>query len=277
MPDPIITLTTDFGEESPYVAAMKGVILGINPRARIVDLSHQIPPQDIHYAACFLTWSVPYFAPEVLHVVVVDPGVGSDRAVLYVEIGKLHRLLVPDNGCWTGLPNADPAGEVGPGGALAIRVSEPRFWRSPVSATFHGRDIFAPVAAHLSLGTPGRALGPFVKDWVRLKVRMPEVGADRVAGEVMFVDHFGNLITNIAGSAIAPLLPAGVRITVGGHEVPRFVRTYSEAEAGSVVALLSSSGGMMEVAVTDGSAARQLGVGLGSPVVVRRREAEARS
>src|SRR5262249_41605149 len=102
MSDPIITLTTDFGDESPYVPAMKGVILSVNPAARLVDLSHRVPPQDLHYTAFFLAASVPYFPPEVIHIVVVDPGVGTERALLYVEVGK-HRLLTPDNGCWTRL------------------------------------------------------------------------------------------------------------------------------------------------------------------------------
>src|SRR5262249_28116148 len=142
MSDIIITLTTDFGDDSPYVAAMKGVILGINPRARLVDLSHNIPAQDLRYANFFLAASIPYFPAEAIHVVVVDPGVGTDRALLYVVVDG-HRLLVPDNGCWTRPANISA---VPP---RVIRLAEPRYWRHPVSATFHGRDILAPVAAHL--------------------------------------------------------------------------------------------------------------------------------
>src|SRR5438105_1797592 len=172
MQDPLISLTTDFGTGSPYVAAMKGVILGINPAARLVDLSHDVPAQDVRHAAYLLAAAVPYFPASVLHVAVVDPGVGSARAVLYVEVDG-HRLLVPDNGCWTFL-----AGE----GCrpLVYRVSEPRFWRQPVSATFHGRDIFAPVAAHLSLGLAPQALGPTVAEWVVLRQRPPRIEADRL-------------------------------------------------------------------------------------------------
>src|SRR6516225_6482541 len=138
-----ITLTTDFGTASPYTATMKGVILSLNPDARIVDLSHHIPPQDVRHAAFFLASALPHFPPDALHVVVVDPGVGGGRDVLFVEVGA-QRLLVPDNGCWTLLHEGRPPVRV-------IRVTEPRFWRHPVSATFHGRDIFAPVAANLSL------------------------------------------------------------------------------------------------------------------------------
>src|SRR5262249_34860862 len=160
----IITLTTDFGEESPYVAAMKGVILGINPNARIVDLSHQIPPQDLDYAAYFLAGAIPSFPPQVVHLIVVDPGVGTERALLYVEADG-HRLLVPDNGCWTEL--------IGTAAPRVIRLAETHYWRHPVSATFHGRDILAPVAGHLSLGVDPRTLGPEVEKWVRLKLPRP--------------------------------------------------------------------------------------------------------
>src|SRR5262249_35067851 len=158
--DAIITLTTDFGEESPYVAAIKGVILGINPAARLIDLTHQIPPQDVRHAAYFIASSIPYFPSDAIHVVVVDPGVGSERAILYVEI-EGHRLLVPDNGCWTVLKGAPPR---------VIRVAERAFWRPEPSNTFHGRDIFAPVAGHLSLGLDPVLLGPAVDHWERLEI-----------------------------------------------------------------------------------------------------------
>src|SRR5262245_52323732 len=166
MADPIITLTTDFGEDSPYVAAMKGVILSINPVARVVDLSHQIPPQSISHAAFFLASAVPFFPAGVSHVVVVDPGVGTDRAILYVELNG-HRLLVPDNGCWTLLArNASSPPRV-------FRITQPRFWREAVSNTFHGRDIFAPVAGHLSLGAKPPDLGAPAENWVSWDMAEP--------------------------------------------------------------------------------------------------------
>jgi hypothetical protein len=257
MPDPIITLTTDFGDDSPYVAAMKGVILGINPQARLLDLSHQIPPQALRHAALFLAGAVPYFPPSVIHVVVVDPGVGTERALLYVEV-EGHRLLVPDNGCWTSLlrPGA-PAPQV-------IRLAEPRFWRQPVSATFHGRDVLAPVAAHMSLGVNPQQLGPPVKEWVRPETPLPVESAEGIAGEVVFVDHFGNLITNIPGEWIG----ASAAVRVGPRAVPRLVRTYGEAAPGDLVALVSSAG-LLEVAVVQGNAADRLQVGVGAPVTVR--------
>jgi S-adenosylmethionine hydrolase len=260
MGDAIITLTTDFGNESPYVAAMKGVILGINPSARLVDLSHLIPPQDLRYTAWFLAASIPYFAPEVIHVIVVDPGVGTDRALLYVEANP-HRLLVPDNGCWTVL-----------GRALAqppkvIRLTEGQYWRHPVSATFHGRDILAPAAAHLSLGLTPEELGPATTDWIRLETPTPTFGPDSIVGEVVFVDRFGNLMTNIPGEALSRL-PPPLQFKVGNQAVTRRVRTYAEAEPETPVALVSSEG-MLEIAVTAGNAARRLQAGIGSRVEAR--------
>jgi S-adenosylmethionine hydrolase len=259
MPDPIITLTTDFGEESPYVAAMKGIILGINPGVRILDLSHQIPPQNLGYASFFLAAAIPNFPREVLHVIVVDPGVGTDRAVLYVEVDG-HRLVVPDNGCWTELLGAMSSPP------RVIRLEESRYWRNPVSATFHGRDILAPVAAQLSLGLDPLTLGPEVKEWVRFEQRRPALDPARLAGEIVFVDRFGNLITNIPGQALT-LLAGPAQFQVGDKQITRVVRTYAEVEPGTTVALISSNG-MLEIAVSNGNAAEQLGARVGTPVEV---------
>jgi S-adenosyl-L-methionine hydrolase (adenosine-forming) len=260
MPNPIITLTTDFGEESPYVAAMKGVTLGVNPAGRLLDLTHQVPPQDVRYAAFFLAGAVPYFPAGTIHVAVVDPGVGSERAVLYVEAGE-QRLLVPDNGCWTSLLKpGSPAPRV-------IRLAEPRYWRQPVSATFHGRDIFAPVAGHVSLGLDPAELGPAVTEWVQLpEPPPPRPGMNSLSGEVVFVDHFGNLITNIPADKLQPpdVLSVGKRTF---RTAFRWVRTYAEANPGRLVALASSNG-MLEVAVVQGNAARKLKAGVGTPVTV---------
>jgi S-adenosylmethionine hydrolase len=259
MTDPLITLTTDFGMESPYVAAMKGVILDINPRARLVDLSHEIPPQDIRYAALFLAASLPYFPAWSLHVVVIDPGVGTERALLYVELGKL-RLLVPDNGCWTGLQRLTGSRP------SVIRLAEPAFWRQPVSATFHGRDILAPVAGHLSLGIDPNRLGPPAFEWVQLPTRLPKVEAGRVIGEVQFVDHFGNLLTNIPAEAIQGL-SRPLRIAVGDCIIDREVTTYGQAEPGTPVFLISSTG-LLEIAISQGNAAEALHLQLGTQVTV---------
>jgi S-adenosylmethionine hydrolase len=261
VPNSVITLTTDFGEDSPYVAAMKGVILGINPDARLVDLSHQIPPQDIRHTTFFLRHAVPYFPPGVVHLVVVDPGVGSERALLYVDAGG-HRLVVPDNGCWTDL--AGPVSQE----LTVIRLAEPSFWRHPVSSTFHGRDILAPVAAHLSRGVEARQLGPVVDQWVRLTRNPPVVQPGVIQGEVIFVDHFGNLITNIPAEVFGTSPPSPLAVEVGGTRFNLlWVKTYADAAADTLVGLISSSG-TFEVAAAQGNAARRLGARIGSPVKV---------
>jgi S-adenosyl-L-methionine hydrolase (adenosine-forming) len=260
MDEPLITLTTDFGTESPYVAAMKGVILGINPRARFVDLTHQVPPQDIRYTAFFLAAALPYFPAGSLHVVVVDPGVGTARALLYVELGHL-RLLVPDNGCWTEL------GRVIEARPSVIRLAEPRFWRESISSTFHGRDILAPVAGHLSRGIDPNCLGPPVSNWIKMELPSPVCQAGQVIGEIVFIDHFGNMVTNIQAETLQGL-KRPLRFMVGNVTVDREVRTYGEAKAGTLVALPSSAD-LLEFAVSQGNAASQLGAKVGMTVKVQ--------
>jgi S-adenosylmethionine hydrolase len=260
MPQPIITLTTDFGEESPYVAAMKGVILSVNPEARLLDLCHQIGPQDVRHAAFFLAGAIPYFPSAAVHVVVVDPGVGTERALLYVEIGG-QRLLAPDNGCWTRLARN------GLVPTRVLRLTESRFWRQPVSPTFHGRDILAPVAGHLSRGVDAAELGPQVSQWVSLPWPLPSIGKKMVRGEVVSTDHFGNLTTNIPATAISGepgILKVGKKKFRRGF---RWVRTYGEATPGTLVALIGSSG-TMEVAMVQGNAATKLRAGVGTDVAV---------
>jgi S-adenosylmethionine hydrolase len=260
MDHPLITLTTDFGDASPYVAAMKGVILSIHPQARLLDLSHHIPPQQLRPTAFFLLHAIPYFPHGVIHVVVVDPGVGSERALLYVDLAG-HRLLVPDNGCWTPLAHSlSPT-------PVVRRLTEPHYWRPSVSATFHGRDILAPVAAWLSRGLDPDLLGPIVTTWVQLDMPAPALGPDQVSGEVLFVDQFGNLITNISAEALAGLGRRLLRIAIGREVITGLARTYAEVAPGTLLALISS-GGLLEVAVNQGNAAQRLHVEIGTPVRV---------
>jgi S-adenosylmethionine hydrolase len=255
--DRVITLTTDFGEASPYVAAMKGVVLSMNPSARLVDLSHAIPPQEVRHAAYFLAAALPYFPPSTIHVIVVDPGVGTDRAVLSIEWAG-QRLLAPDNGCWTLVPGADQA--------VVRRVTNPRYFRAEVSRTFHGRDIFAPVAGHLSRGVPAEELGPRVREWVRLESPSPRQGKKSITGEVVFVDHFGNMVTNIPASAV-PGAPVGLKLGRRSISSFRWVNAYGEAPCASLVVLTSSTG-MIEIAKVQGNAARQLRAKVGTVVTL---------
>lgn len=256
----LITLTTDFGEASPYVAVMKGVVLSLNPAARLLDLSHRIRAQDVRHADYFLGTAVPYFPSGTVHVAVIDPGVGSDRRPLVIEAGGQF-LVGPDNGVFTGTVKAL-------GGPVRVRhLTEPRFWRPAVSATFHGRDVFAPVAAHLSLGADPDAMGPVVGGMVELKSHSAVCWGSRRAGQVQFVDEFGNLITNIPAAHVRS---PSVRVSLGGadpHPV-RWVRTYADAPPEELVALASSDG-FVELAVVNGSAARRLGAGVGTPVELR--------
>lgn len=254
---PLITLTTDFGYTSPYVAVMKGVIISINPAAAIVDLSHSIRPQDLRHANYFLTTAIPYFPPETIHVCVVDPGVGSERAGLCVEIED-QRLICPDNGICTSLLKKTKK-------PVAVRrLTDQRFWRPRISNTFHGRDIFAPVAAHLSLGTAPSLLGPEMAEPVALPSHTAVTFGKRWEGEVQFIDDFGNLITNIPACKMK-LLPVKVSVAGSPREVLRWVRNYSEGNEGELVSLFSSDG-YFEISAVNGSAAKRLGVTAGAVV-----------
>jgi S-adenosylmethionine hydrolase len=259
---PLITLTTDFGASSPYVAVMKGVILSINPAARIIDLTHSIRPQDISHANYFLATAVPYFPPDTIHVCVVDPGVGSKRSILFAKVGQ-QQLLAPDNGVLT--RTVRNSGET-----FTIReLINRQFWREQISDTFHGRDIFAPVAAHLSCGLDPAELGPVKHHWFEIPTRSAVKNGNYWTGEVQFIDDFGNVISNIPANKIFDLPK---RISVGGvrsgepHPI-RWVRTYSEAAVGELVGLFSSDG-YVELAVVNGNAAKLLGVKIGMPFCI---------
>jgi S-adenosylmethionine hydrolase len=269
---PIITLTTDFGLGDPYVAAMKGVILSLNPAATIVDITHQVRPQQVAQAAFLLAQALPYFPPATIHVVVVDPGVGTARRALAVATPEML-LVGPDNGVLSAALPEETRRRAGTrlesvavelsAGYRAVALRRQRYMRKPVGATFHGRDIFAPAAAHLSLGVPLEALGPAVR-----KVRvLPPFRARRrpdgtLEGRVLHVDHFGNLITDIR----ADDLPTGqIEVSIGGQRIEGLARTYEEEP--DLKALVGSAG-YLEVACRGGSAAYGLGVDVGAGVVV---------
>jgi S-adenosylmethionine hydrolase len=286
----IITLTTDFGTDSPYVAAMKGVVLSIQQDAvrkpshpalappvgrevgreaasdlLIVDITHAVPPQEIGAAALILADTSRWFPPGTIHVVVVDPGVGTDRRVLCIDAGG-HLLIGPDNGVLA--PAVRDAASV-----HAYEISEPRFRLPEVSSTFHGRDIMAPAAAFLSLGvTPGE-LGPPVKDWVRFELPPPVVQPGRVDGQVLYVDSFGNLITNVTPDDLVAVFDSlteatrSATVICGPHKIRGLVGTYAEAGDRATAALIGSSN-RLEIAVVNGNAARELALDRGAPVAV---------
>jgi S-adenosylmethionine hydrolase len=245
----IITLTTDFGLEDAYVGVLKGVILGINPAATIVDLCHAIPPQDVRAAAFLLHTAWPYFPPGTIHVVVVDPGVGSQRRAIAVDAGTAT-FVAPDNGVLSYV-----LAEVKE--AQAVHLTNRRYWLPQMSATFHGRDIFAPVAAHVSLGVPLTALGEPLSlgELVTFPLPCPERQGDGWVGHVVHVDHFGNLVTDLEAGVIGD--PQSVVIEVGGQRIFGLRRTYADEAPGEPMALIGSSG-RLEIAVPGGHAARWL-------------------
>jgi S-adenosyl-L-methionine hydrolase (adenosine-forming) len=256
----IITLTTDFGPGSHYVAAMKGVILSIHPAATIVDISHDVPPQDIRCAALLLDDVADWFPPETIHVAVVDPGVGTDRAIVYARIGQQH-FLAPDNGLLSRLAARVPPQKL-------IRLSESAHWLEPVSTTFHGRDIMAPVAARLALGLDPDRLGPPLVQLTTLDWPVARPSHNRVDGAVIEVDSFGNLITNITADMIAGR-PTDRRACVvcNIYETWGIYHAYAEQAGGTLVALIGSSG-RLELAIVRDNAAERLGIGLGTPVTL---------
>ena len=269
---PVITLTSDFGLQDPYVGAMKGVILAINPAAAIVDISHGVRPQAIEQAAFLLGAAWPYFPPGTIHVVVVDPGVGTERRALALRTPQ-GTFVGPDNGVLSAaLPDPvreeasgeDKAAEVGlPSGHRAVSLSNEAYFRHPVSSTFHGRDIFAPVAAHLSLGVPLEELGQPVERILALPPFRARRRADgSLAGRVIHIDAFGNLVTDVR---CADLPPQPV-VEVGGERIEDVSTTYGE---GRGLLAVIGSGGYLEIAVAGGSAARHLKADVGMPVVVR--------
>jgi len=262
MSKPIITLTTDFGMQGPYVGAMKGVILAINPEATIVDISHEVGPQAVREAAFCLAAAAGYYPPGTAHVVVVDPGVGTERRVICIEADGQY-LIGPDNGVLSWAVR-------GASRVWAYELTERRYWRKQVSATFHGRDIMAPAAAHISLGVKPEQLGRPIEDWVRLPWPNVRRAGAAVYGEVLVVDRFGNLITNIARGDLAGFDLSKVTVRCGDCRVGSIRRTYGEVPEGELLALFGSTD-LLELAVRNGSAADKLAAGPGAPVWVERK------
>lgn len=262
MPRPVVAFLTDFGTADVYVGVMKGVVLGICPDATLVDVTHDLAAQDVHHGAHALAAAYPHFPPGTIFVVVVDPGVGSERRGIAAELGG-YRFVAPDNGVLT------PAFEdLGSGRVVAIE--NPQYRRAVLSRTFEGRDRFAPAAAWLAMGVPLEALGPSIPDPRRIALSHPEIGDAAIDAHVIHVDRFGNLITDLSVSVLQRMAGSdGVRIEVAGVTIDRVSGTYSDVGAGEVCALFGSTGAL-EIACRDGSAAARLGVGRGAIVSIRR-------
>ncbi len=270
-------MTTDFGLQDPYVGVMKGVALSVNPGVQIIDLTHQIRPQNVAQAAFVLGSSYRFFPPGAIHVVVVDPGVGTDRNALLL-LTPHGRFLAPDNGVLSHVLREyldEPPGQSGqvdvPAVLAAYRLTNPQYWLHPVSRTFHGRDVFAPAAAHLSLGVRPDDFGEPISRLSWLPSPRPVRLGNAIHGEIINVDHFGNLVTNVP----APMLEgsSGIDLKIRGRVIQGLSHTFHggpESSNDGLVALVGSHG-YLEAAVRDGSAALTLSADLGDPVEVRLR------
>jgi S-adenosylmethionine hydrolase len=265
-PSGIITLLTDFGLRDPYVAMMKGVILSINPHAHLVDISHQVKAGSILQAAGMIRETFMYFPKGTVHVAVVDPGVGGTRRLMGLEVGN-HLFVGPDNGIFWPLMKSIKQ-------AKAIHLTESRFFLSEVSRTFHGREIFSPVAAHLSLGVALEEMGHPFSDPMALEFPEPYEKDGVFYGQVIRVDNFGNLITNVSAGNLREFQKEGsLVIELGNLCITKLSHTYSNAKEGQTLALINSSD-WLEIAVNLGRASEYAGLGsgemIGTPVKVSR-------
>ncbi len=254
----IITLTTDFGLRDPYQGAMKGAILSIDPAAAIMDISHLVASGNVIEGAFVMRSACPYFPDGTIHAGVVDPGVGSERKAVLVQTER-YFFIGPDNGLLSLAANGDGIKRV-------IELENRRFFRKEVSDTFHGRDVFGPVAAHLCLGIDPALLGRQLDKLSGLDLPMPVISKGMIAGEVIYIDSFGNAITNIRGKEMWNR--AGLEVGIKGLKLKGVFSTYSKAPNGAAVALIGSTG-LLEIAVNKGSASDALGIRVGDEVTVR--------
>jgi hypothetical protein len=263
---PIITLLTDFGLADPYVAAMKGTILQICPVAAVVDISHEVPAHDILAAAFVLANSAPAFPEGTAHVVVVDPGVGTSRNILVGRYGGQYYVF-PDNGVITFIKEVLPLE-----GLVAVRNLHALGF-DQASHTFHGRDIMAPVAAHLTMGLDPGELGPTPARYKLLDLPLPESDISSMTGRILYVDHFGNLISNIQASDLHSRFKdtGSIRIECNGQTIGALHETYGQVPPGQALALINSMG-LLEIAVCQGRAADALGAGVGAEITVRQQQ-----
>jgi S-adenosyl-L-methionine hydrolase (adenosine-forming) len=266
----IITLTSDFGLSDHYVASVKGVILGLNPDATVVDVTHNVSPQRVKQGLFLLECALPYFPDGTIHLAVVDPGVGTERSPLALSSGAtvfvgpdngLLSCALPDN-CRNLAPETGGPVEV-PEGIDARVLNESRFHRPSISQTFHGRDIFSPVAAHISLGVPLPELGSTTHTMIAFPPFRAALADGTIVGEVVHIDHFGNVLTTIRADQVPN---GGVTIEVNGYRLEGLVRTYSDLRGSGV---LIGSTGFLEIATAEGRAADRLGIKLGDQVVAR--------
>jgi len=256
----LITLTTDFGTADHFAGVMKGVILDIAPRARIVDITHEIEPYDVNQAAFVIAQAWRYFPKKTAHVIVIDPGVGSARRPILAQAGGQF-FIAPDNGVLSMIYDSGPH--------TVRTISNPKLMSKMISRTFHGRDVFAPAAAHLASGVAPAKFGKRIDDYVRSSTLKPRRAADgAIAGTVLKVDRFGNLITNLHIDDFPGVRTRPMELRIGGERIHRLALTFAEAAIGELFVIVGSSG-YLEIAANQASAAKLLGCGAGVPVELR--------
>ncbi len=255
----LITLTTDFGLSDAFVGIMKGVMLGIAPKAKLIDLTHDIEPQNIQHAALVLASAAPYFPKKTIHLVIVDPGVGTERRAIAVDTPRAI-FVGPDNGVLT------PAFSEK---SKTYELTESPYFLKSVSNTFHGRDLFAPVAAHLATGVKPSKMGRKIKDPTTLDLPRPEVKKTTLHGQIIYADRFGNLTTNISIQDIERFLPAKpTALRIGRRVIKQFVRTYGDCPKGKNGFLLNSWNSL-EIFVRNGNAKQTFNLNPGAAVTLR--------
>jgi S-adenosylmethionine hydrolase len=257
MRHPILTLTTDFGRSDHYAGVLHGVILGVCPAARIVDLTHDVTPYEIPEAAYTIAQAWRYFPKRTVHVVVVDPGVGTSRRPILMEAGG-HYFIAPDNGVLSMVAAACEKRKV-------RAITNEKLFLQPVSRTFHGRDIFAPAAAHLAAGLAPARLGRLVEDYLTLDFHKPvRTGKRTWQGRILKIDRFGNLITNFHRDEFPSLAASNCELAIGPHRVSVLATNYNQTSPGELF-LIYGSGGYVEVSAAEASAARIVGCEVGAP------------
>ncbi len=261
MPNPIVTLTTDYGTNDHLVGVLKGVILNILPNATLVDINHHVTPFDILDGALAIGSAYRYFPPRTIHLVVVDPGVGTQRRPILVS-GDQHYFVAPDNGVLSMVYEHES-------NIVVRHITAGHYFLSPISNTFHGRDIFAPVAAWLGKSMQTEPFGEEITDYVRFSIPRAKPDGAGLKGVVLRVDVFGNLMTNFTADDLpqANITEGKVKLKIGGKPVEKLAQTFAQGAAGEAIAILGSNG-FLEIAVNKGHAARTLGVNRGAEVIL---------
>ena len=260
-PSGIITLMTDFGTSDHYIGVMKGVILNINPQVQIVDITHAIPPQDIHGAAFLIDSAHRYFPTETVHVIVVDPGVGSERRAIVCRTETAY-FVCPDNGILSHILRREER-------IHTVAADNSAYFLPQVSNTFHGRDIFAPIAAHLSRGVSIDKLGSPVAQPVQFPIPQPQVTDRAIIGQVIWIDSFGNLVTDISHEILGSLQERNsIVICAGSARIDHINRSYAESAVGEALAIIGSFN-RLEISINQGNAAQTLGLKRGDTITIR--------